>query len=125
MFTESIPAFILWLSITLVSIYTINFRNRCKKDLSDDKYTQLAAYLNAILTMMSLYTFHVLISHFNPYWGEKFLKIIAVILSVVVSSLSINFIKKCKNSSLTTNALWIPVGGLIGVGIVSTLSVIK
>ena len=121
MIFNSVLTFMLWLTLALVSIYTINFRNRCKKDLTSESIKQQAAYLNAVLGGIVMFSLYSLLHYFNPEWVSNYLVLCATLLSIGVSSVSIEFIKKCNDSTLTTNAMWIPGGSLVALVIIFIL----
>ena len=121
MIFDNVLTFILWLTLTLVSIYTINFRNRCKKDLTSESMRQQSAYLNAVTAGIVMFSLYALLDRLNPEWVSNYFVFCAILLSVGVSTISLEFIKKCKDSTLTTNAMWIPGGSLVALVIIFIL----
>ena len=119
MLFDSVLVFVIWFAVFMASIYGIVFRNRCKQDLLDNSILQQYSYLTATLTGAILFTGYAFIEKFRPSFQVNYLVICATIISLAISGITINFIKKCKQQELTENSMWIP--GLTLTGAITIL----
>ena len=108
MIFDSVLVFIVWFSLLIGSIYGLLFRNRCKDDLDNNSVLQQYSYLTATLTGALLFMGYSFVEKFKPSFEKNYVILCSTIISIAVTGITINFIKKCNQKELTENSMWVP-----------------